>query len=82
MTPRQKKRQMRASAKNRPLVFIRFRTLRNRISEATSRAMIDYMEGSKSAAEAMRDHLKRELVDIVLRPFVRRLVMDMAGVFA
>lgn len=76
MTPRQKKRLLRASAKGRPLVSIRFRTLSNRMSEAISRAMFDYATGQKSAVQAVRDHIKRELLDMVLHPLVRRVVLE------
>lgn len=80
MTPRQKKRQMRASANSIPLVFIRHRALNTRMTAAVGRAMHEYLTGQKRAAEAIRDHVKRELIDLVLRPLVRRVVRDMAGV--
>lgn len=79
MTPSQKKRQMRASANGLPLAFIRFRAISARMSAAVERAMHEYLTGQKRAAEAIRDHVQRELIDMVLRPFVRRLVRDVVG---
>lgn len=79
MTPRQKKRQMRASAKGMPLVFIRCRAINTRMTAAVGLAMHEYLTGQKRAAEAIRDHVKRELIDLVLRPLVRRVVRDVVG---
>lgn len=79
MTPRQKKRQMRASANGIPLAFIRRRAINARMTAAVGRAMHEYLTGQKRAAEAIRDHVKRELIDLVLRPLVRRVVRDVVG---
>lgn len=79
MTPRQKKRQMRASANGIPLAFIRCRAINARMTAAVGRAMHEYLTGQKRAAEAIRDHVKRELIDLVLRPLVRRVVRDVVG---
>lgn len=82
MTPRQKKRLMRASTKGRPLAFIRFRAVSARMADATSRAMFDYVSGQKTAVEAIRDHIKRELLSIVIEPMVKRMVRSLAEVCA
>lgn len=85
MTPRQKKRLMRASTKGRPLAFIRFRAVSARMADATSRsilAIFDYVSGQKTAVEAIRDHMERELLSIVIEPMVKRMVRSFAEVCA
>ncbi len=82
MTPRQKKRQARASAKGRPLAFIRFRAVAAKYQESVTAAFVEILDGRRKMAEIMRDHIRSTLVDMVLRPIVRRVVRDMAGVIA
>ena len=79
MTPRQKKRITRASAKGLPLVFIRRRALEARFGDALSRFFQDSFSGQKRAIEAAREHMVRELAEMVLRPIVSRLVRSVAG---
>ena len=80
MTPRQKKRMTRASQKGRPLAFIRFRTVANKLQAGITTAMVELMDGRRTLAKMVRDHIRSTLVDMVLRPVVRGVVRDVVGV--
>jgi|GEM_PF-4886543 len=80
MTPRQKKRLARASAKGRPLQFIKFRAATKNFSASIGAAFMEMIEGQRCAAYAIRDHIRRTFSDMVLRPLVRSIVRDVVKV--
>lgn len=80
MTPRQKKRLNRASGRVPTVAFIRLRDINRRFTAAIDAAFQDVLHGHKKAADALRDEFKKQLCDMVLRPIVRAVVRDMAGV--
>lgn len=76
MTPRQKKRLVRAHAKGRPVWFIKFRAATTVFSASINTAFMEMIEGQRCAVEAIRDQIRATAIELVARPIVRALVRD------